>query len=902
MAEPVTDPALLKQLNGPVPQAKPVTDPALLKQLNGPVPQAKPVTDPTLLKQLNGQTAQPLAADAGSYHRFFEMLLTPEGRSKAWSAVKQEPGRIIEGIVGAPKQLIESATKPVAADETQTLEQARDKAEVGPAFNVASLLTLKDTPTRSIAAASAQAKEALRPVEKILSPQTVSPEAEQAAGTIRSAGGTAVRDTASTAAALEPYHRVVNALPEADRLSFIDRVEGGRAASVAEPLRPLADVLKKAFDDRRAKLEALPSTSEAQFVDEYYPHFWKDPKAAEAFLSQREAPVARPGATVSELKPEDAVRPRPGGGYGRQGSRASLNKRTVPTIAEGIRAGLVPLTTNPIEATMRYVTSMDRFIASQSVLDAAKANGTIRYVRPRTMGASGHPEGARVPPGWVKLEGRGATDKTGAQAYAPEDWAGVYNNFISRGFHEFGADIGNAMDALQRSSNAITGLELGLSGYHAMNIAVSSIASDIGRGVSNIAGGRPLKGLTALGRAFAAPVTSYLRGRKLEQVYLGRTPGTPDWRRVIDVATQGGIRGVGKRQAPDYSFSAMGSYWTAWKRGALKQEAREAWQNAKDRPVVGATKELFRLVGRTMETISKPLFEDYIPRVKNAAVYDLLRDWMEANPAATHDEQVRMARRISDAMDDRFGEMINDNIFWNKALKQIAQIVMRSYSWTLGLFRQMGKAVSDPRRLSIKHPDYNPSLAGVIGTAVAIPTINAIYQYLKTGQPPQEERDLIAPRTGGQVPGFGGKGTVPERAMLPSHERDIFGWYFNPAQEAANKQARLLQMIEEGVTGKDSAKRYYVDPDASAERQVEQWLWHLVQGLEPISLGTLAQGHKQGSTLGWPAAALGVREASKNLEDPEGVEQGMAKIRRENYKRGQKSIRKQENQYGGPQE
>src|SRR4029077_20201280 len=98
-------------------------------------------------------------------------------------------------------------------------------------------------------------------------------------------------------------------------------------------------------------------------------------------------------------------------------TRRSSDLRTVPTIADGIKMGLEPVTTNPLEATMRYVTSMDRFIASTEVLETAKNAGTIKYIRPKVMGASGHPDSFKVPPGYKPLQGRGSTDATGAQAY-----------------------------------------------------------------------------------------------------------------------------------------------------------------------------------------------------------------------------------------------------------------------------------------------------------------------------------------------------------------------------------------------------------------------------------------------------------------------------------------------------
>ena len=111
-----------------------------------------------------------------------------------------------------------------------------------------------------------------------------------------------------------------------------------------------------------------------------------------------------------------------------------------------------------------------------------------------------------------------------------------------------------------------------------------------------------------------------------------------------------------------------------------------------------------------METVAQPIFEKYIPRIKNGAFYDTMHDWLEANPNAPHEAQVAMARRIWDSIDNRFGEMVQDNIFWNKTLKQTAQLGMRSYSWNLGTVREIGggaiSAVKDPSRLSMKSPNY----------------------------------------------------------------------------------------------------------------------------------------------------------------------------------------------------
>lgn len=795
------------------------------------------------------------------------------------AAVRSIAGRPIERATGIPKEYTEFATELAI-----------------PGIGLAG---------------TAKGKAALRPLENILSPETVSPIAGEAAGSIRSAGGTAARETAQTEAAVEPFHAKINALPVPDRLNFIDYVEGrsGKFAglSMRDPeLQSLANTLKGAFDNRMARIQALPSTAQASFIEDYFPHFWQDPKKAAA------------------------VGQNFGGGVAKQGSGASLKKRTVPTVADGLAAGLVPVTSNPIEATLRYVRSMDHFIAAQEVLDTAKAQGQIRYFKPRVMGASGHPESFQgIPDGWVPVKGRGATRPDGSQAYAPEDWARVYNNFIDRGIHK-NEDWGRIYDALQSTSNSITALELGLSGFHAFTMANEAIISGVAKGISELAGGKPIKAVGSISTAAIKPVTSVMRGKKMEQVYLKSSPGTPDLRKITDLLEKAGARAVGSRHAPDYRFSAMGSYWTAFKRGALRQQMTDSLANMKARPVVGTGQEAARLIGRTMETVAQPLFQTYIPRLKNGAFYDTMKMWLDANPKATQEQEVAMARRIWDSIDNRFGEMVQDNIFWNKTLKQVAQLGMRSYSWNLGTVREIAGGVRDlarnPSKLSPTSADYSPKAAYVVAMPIVVATLNAAYQYLMTGEAPESVDDLVAGRTGGTVPGFGARtnrqirlanraplpegqrqkalprlpndddvATVDERVSMPGYQKDVIGWYLDWRQEAANK---LATGPRTGVVDPLRDADWKGDPVFhEGTPWLQDYFSHVLQAMGPISIKSILQGRKKGSEIGPMQSLMGLRSAPAAIQDPEGYQKGMHVIKQQREKIEQNREKKQNRLY-----
>jgi hypothetical protein len=829
--------------------------------------------------------------------RGVESLMTPNERVKG--AFETAIGGM--RFMGSP---VEAAVHSVVG---KPLTEATGSERAGQYADFAAGLAV---PFYGLSGAASQTP-VLRQAQKIFSPSIMSPEAERAAGLIRSEGGKAARDTAgieqalqgerapfgqrlrvagselaqgnvraATDAFFDSFSRQINQLPDPAKLDVMHYMEGQPGAFIRPDLKPMADTMRDAFELRRTKLEKLYPTLD--FVEDYFPHFWQDPQAAKNFVQQWS------------------------GGAAKQGSGASLKKRSIPTIADGIAAGLKPLTTDPIEATMRYVQSMDRFIAAQEVLGAGRAAGDVRYFRPKTIGASGHPDSFQgVPDGWVPIQGRGATDATGAKAYAPADWARVYNNFIDPGWHRSEA-WGPVLDTAQRASNAITALELGLSGYHAFTMANEGIINGVARGVSELAGGK-IRGVGSIAQAPLAPVLLAHRGKKLQDIYLGRSTGNADWRRITDLLTQAGGRASGIKHSPDYSFSAMDNYWTAWRRGALKQDMAQSWQNIKDRPVVGPVKEAGKLIGRTMSTVAYPLFQKYIPLIKNGAFYDTMNSRLKMHPGATHEQQVAMARKIWDSIDNRFGEMVQDNIFWNKTMKQAATLGMRSYSWNLGTVREIGggalSAIKDPRRLSMSRADYDPRVAYVVALPIVVATMNAVYQKLITGKNPEDVTDLLAGRTGGEAPGFGGRGTVPERVMLPGYQKDVLGWYEDAVQEAQNKIARGPMMAWQlGVTGKDWRGDPIANMDAPLPERLSQYFAYVADSLTPISLKTALQERKEGSRIGPMGRLVGERPAPAYLQDPEGYERGMGALRRRAWKGRERHERKQQMQYGGTQE
>jgi hypothetical protein len=331
-------------------------------------------------------------------------------------------------------------------------------------------------------------------------------------------------------------------------------------------------------------------------------------------------------------------------------------------------------------------------------------------------------------------------------------------------------------------------------------------------------------------------------------------------------------------------------------RGSIKQEMAEARRTIRDKKLIGAVKVGTQQIGRIMQTVAGPIFDKYIPMLKNGAFYDNMKSWLDMHPSASYDNQLAAARQIWDSIDNRFGELVQDNIFWNKFLKQSSQISMRSWSWNLGTVREIGGGVKD-----LAKGEFTPRAAYVIALPIVNATLNAVYQKLKTGQWPQDEQDLIAPRTGGMVPGLGGGGQVPERIALPGYQKDILGWMHDWRQEASNKRATGIAKAGEMVSGEDWRGDWI-----STAKTVPDWLADYfsfaVSSYVPISVKSLVQGQPRGSRLGAIETVMGIRDAPTYLQDPKAYKQ-MLKGKRAKAEMLQRLHEiMQQRRYGGSQE
>lgn len=690
-----------------------------------------------------------------------------------------------------------------------------------------------------------------RGIRSLVSPATVDKTAGKMAGVIREKTGTYQRATDQARAAAEPDVRPTNKLTDQQQLAIQHEMERPGTVPPAEftpAMRDVADTLKDVFHDVRQRIEALPPLARQKFVTNYFTHIWAD-----------DAKTVRDVMSAA--------------GYSLRGG-SHLLPRQIPTIAQGIRLGLKPKYVNPIDAAVHYAGQMHNFLARVDVLHTGEQRGLFEWHKP-----------GEQPEGWKKLNGDDLVQRSSLVSapggerravfeaiYAPESAARIYNNWVSEGFRNeaaFGDSLPKIYDGARRFSNGVVALKLGFSGFHGFTVATSAIYSGVARGVGEIRTGHLIRGARMIAGAPAEFARGVISGKRIVNEWLKPgSSGDPLLAKLADLYAEAGGRAVGLTH--ENRVTAQGSFWMAAKRATLGKEIRAGLNDVKQNPLK-IVPGILHNVGRILETVSYPLFNRYIPHLKAGAFADMMSSWLNRHPGATHEEALTQARQFADSVDNRFGEMVHDNLFQHNTLKQGLGLAALSYTWTLGFLREGIGA------LNLKQPHR---LDAVIGFALTTAAIGGLYQFMKTGQQPTDVRDVVAPKTGGKNP----DGT-DERVILPGHSKDVIGFWnnglfgelgnkINPAWPLAKQMASPLWQSG----GQDWRGDPFFDPKKSPldvpPKGTPGWLIGYLNAVldayAPITAQTFAKTNGPASHISTAERLMSVRQAPFAVTNPGG--------------------------------
>lgn len=686
---------------------------------------------------------------------------------------------------------------------------------------------------------------------------------------IRLHGATAAQSYAQSAAALSKVRDAIDGLSKEAQIEFTNRMETGQRQPTPE-LQKVADALRGQIDDWTRRVQGLGRGYLANAIHDYMGHIWGN----YAEWAQGH-PTTR---TPEEMQAEAQARAQ--GKVPLLGSKAFLKQRTFPTQLEGINAGLIPITYNPVDLQLLKLREMQKFYHGTKFADELKAKNIAQWV-PAGMERQAAAEGL------TKLDDRVFQPRLTGDAnpagfgrlepgnwYAPDPAARLFNNYMSRGL----AGQSAIYDATRVAGNALNMMQLGVSGFHATFVTMDTMKSQvalamrqIGRGLRNGDLGLAAKGALNLGTGLtpAALVDAVRTGERTRAAWLNPANATPQELRLAQMLNEGGGR-ISMDQF--YRSNAAGPFFHSL--ADLKHPLSpiySIWQAIKDepsyiqKPIVAAG----QIVGRTLETINQPLMGYLVPRAKVGVFSKMAQDWLDANPGATPEERSDAMIKAWDSVDNRLGQLVYDNLFWNKTGKDLAFLTMRSVGWNVGTVREVGGGVIDTARavqdiVRGRNPEFTHRMAYIMAMPIVTGLYGALMTYAATGKGPQDLLDYFFPPTGGKTPAGD-----PERRNIPGYEKDIIEFTRAPGQTVLNKINPLAETAKELYQNEDYYGGGIYNPELG-DKRLPAYADYLLNQAIPFSWRGAARLNKEGSSLQDQALSFwGFQPASKAITQPE---------------------------------
>jgi diguanylate cyclase (GGDEF)-like protein len=523
---------------------------------------------------------------------------------------------------------------------------------------------------------------------------------------------------------------------------------------------------------------------------------------------------------------------------------------------------------------------LDRILQSRPELKA------IRDIKPSVeLGTSE----AEVPVGGMVIRG---------QYWAPKEVATVFNNHLSPGLPQilretWGPQWGNkaahAFELYRGLGNVLNQAQLGFSAFHlgmtSLDASVSraalgleeAAAGNVGAAVKNVVTA-PLAAVPGVVQGTIGDFANHVLGTdiqmglgaKIRQAYLNPEKASPEMLQLAQYVREAGGRVV---QDSFYKTSAADQFMSAM---------RESIRSLSEGDVANAFSSSVR-AGKValpglLEAAAKPIMEHIVPLQKLQVFGELAQKAVrDLPPDATLADRRLALQQVWDSVDNRMGQLVYDNLFWNRTFKDLAMASTRSVGWNLGTIRELGGGYLDLAKGAsdvAKGESIQNALTHRAAYAIALPAMiglyGAMYQYLRTGEGPGELKDYFYPQTG-ELDADGNS----ERVELPSYMKDLAAYAGSPWQTVTHKIAPLPNLIYEMLQNQDFYGDEIRNPLDPAVKQIQQEAEFIAKSALPFSYRNTSEQNKRGAQSdatkfgNWfgvtPAPRREVRSEAQNL-------------------------------------
>lgn len=628
-----------------------------------------------------------------------------------------------------------------------------------------------------------------------IAPEALGPQAKTAAAVIGKNMAVRMQRDSSEYTKSLPRREFWNTIPDTARENFIDRFEQGER--FADP------TVQRAAEGYRQWNESIASRDASLGLkyeprDNYLYHTFADSEGVARFFQQRFGPKWNDPRFIKE--------------------------RGFELYKQARAAGFEPRYTNP----------EDIMLARQHASDVAEMQ--IQSLNDLETWGLAERVQKGVPQPIESVQWR---SPNGTRYWVHGQAAQILQNaFNTKSLWTMPGVLGSGFRGAMWMKNAIVPIKLAVSLFHPLHVQTIDNATAMVRASKELLSGTmsPQRWIAEMGKAtvYTGILSNPKTGYRVLNVWRGRIPEeqlTATDRLSLQFLTEGGM-------VPEMSAQ-------------YKNRSVEAFRDALQRRSLTT---VFHVPGAMIQAMQKPVFEVWIPSLKAASYLKDVQTALRTDPSLLQDTPRRLEafRRLSKSVENRYGEMAYNQLFWNRWIKDLGVASTLSMGWNLGFLREYGGALGDIAKATARPVKETAARGGLdrplfVGfyTAQAL-AYGGLMTYFFTGQPPTALLDYIFPKTGDKQPDGADK-----RVNTMFYTREFASIYKHMENEgvvsglgrlAANKATPLLDMAHTFLSNVNYLGQEISDPNAPAHVRLQQKLAYEFKDMLPISLQTIQKG------------------------------------------------------------
>jgi len=425
--------------------------------------------------------------------------------------------------------------------------------------------------------------------------------------------------------------------------------------------------------------------------------------------------------------------------------------------------------------------------------------------------------------------------------------------------------------------NAVVPIRLALSLFHPLHVAGIDMAAGYTRAMAEMLSGQinPIHGFGKMLRASFGPVFENPKaGWRVMKAWKGQIPTSK-----LTTADAQALKilietGVAPEMSVQYRTNARQNFANALRDAMAEMRQIRPLHAAGD--VVKAT---WHAPWAVLSAMGAPVFEAWIPSLKAASAIKDAKSLLARNPELLENDAARLLamRRIGKSVDNRYGEMAYNKLFWKRWMKDIAVLDTLSLGWQLGFIREYGGGMLDLGQWAKGSDKIGRIRKGEMDKVLFVSAYTALgagvaglMTWAMTGEQPTG-LDYISPRTGEKNPDGSDQRVTTmfysrEFASLYKHIQNE-GMVSGVSELALNKGSGLFGLMHEWATGVNGFGQKIRDPESDAFTKLEQTLAYTMADIEPISMRSMQEQITDRPEKMGVLSAMGFTPAPKYLTE-----------------------------------